>query len=137
MWEKSQKRQTNDEQNQFTAYLVVAVHNHRSNYLKRVFKNRNQEVQIGVELSQFHSSASATQEPEDYMQIVEDTRLWNALHQMKSRDRYILFSRVLDEKAFGQIAAELNLPYGTVAVSYHRTIKKLRSAMAGEDKQDG
>ena len=125
MWEKSQKRQTNDEQNQFTAYLVVAVHNHRSNYLKRVFKNRNQEVQIGVELSQFPSSESATQE------------LWNALHQIKFRDRYILFSRVLDEKAFGQIAAELNLPYGTVAMSYHRTIKKLRSAMEGEDKQDG
>ena len=137
MWEKSQKRQTNDEQNQFTAYLVVAVRNHRSNYLKRLFKNRNQEVQIGVELSQFPSSESATQEPEDYMQIIEDPRLWHALHQMKSRDRYILFSRVLDEKAFGQIAAELNLPYGTVAMSYHRTIKKLRSAMEGEDKQDG
>lgn len=137
MWEKSQKRQTNDEQNQFTAYLVVAVRNHRSNYLKRVFKNRNQEVQIGIELSQFPSSESATQEPEDYMQIIEDTRLWNALHQMKPRDRYILFSRVLDEKAFGQIAAELNLPYGTVTMSYHRTIKKLRSAMEGEDKQDG
>ena len=137
MWEKSQKRQTNDEQNQFTAYLVVAVHNHRSNYLKRIFKNRNQEVQIGVELSQFPSLESATQEPEDYMQIVEDTRLWNALHQMKSRDRYILFSRVLDEKTYGQIAAELNLPYGTVAMSYHRTIKKLRSAMEVEDKQDG
>lgn len=118
-------------------YLVVAVRNHRSNYLKRVFKNRNQEVQIGIELSQFPSSESATQEPEDYMQIIEDTRLWNALHQMKPRDRYILFSRVLDEKAFGQIAAELNLPYGTVTMSYHRTIKKLRSAMEGEDKQDG
>ena len=137
MWEKSQKRQTNDGQNQFTAYLVVAVHNHRSNYLQRVFKNRNQEVQIGIELSQFPSSESATQEPEDHMQIIEDTHLWNALHQMKSRERYILFSRVLDEKAFGQIAAELNLPYGTVAMSYHRTIKKLRSAMEGEDKQDG
>ena len=105
--------------------------------MKRVFKNRNQEVQIGIELSQFPSSESATQEPEDHMQIIEDTHLWNALHQMKSRERYILFSRVLDEKAFGQIAAELNLPYGTVAMSYHRTIKKLRSAMEGEDKQDG
>lgn len=104
--------------------------------MKRVFKSRNQEVQIGIDLSQFPSSEVATQEPEDHMQIIEDTRLWNALHQMKSRDRYILFSRVLDEKAFGQIAAELNLPYGTVTMSYHRTIKKLRSAMEGENKQD-
>lgn len=71
------------------------------------------------------------------MQIVEDTRLWNALHQMKFRERYILFSRVFDEKAFGQIAAELNLPYGTVAMSYHRTIKRLRCAMGVEDKQNG
>lgn len=30
MWGKNQKHQSNDEQNQFTAYLVIAVRNYRS-----------------------------------------------------------------------------------------------------------
>lgn len=52
MWGKNQKHQSNDEQNQFTAYLVIAVRNYRSSYLKRVTKIRNQELPSGTELPQ-------------------------------------------------------------------------------------
>lgn len=136
MWGKNQKHQSNDEQNQFTAYLVIAVRNYRSSYLKRVTKIRNQELPSGTELPQVGPMEFGSKELADPMQQIGDSRLWNALHQMKSRERYILFSRVLGEKAFGEIAAELNLPYGTVVMSYHRTIKRLRCAMGVEDKQD-
>lgn len=67
-----------------------------------------------------------------YLQFAEqfeNERLSHALRQLNKQDRYIFFSRVLGEKSWKELAAELSMSYGAVAMSYHRTVKRLRTML--------
>lgn len=75
---------------------------------------------------------------EDYAQQVsspldfENAALGRALTQLKERDRYIFFARVLDERAFDDLAMELGMGYKGVAAAYYRAIEKIKREMGRE-----
>ena len=54
-----------------------------------------------------------------------------ALDSLDDRERYVLVSRVIQEKSFEDIAESLGLKYNGVATIYHRTLNKLRKKIGG------
>jgi len=128
------KGEANMVQNQFTKYLVISVHRKKSAILQGRRKIRDSE--------NFTDDWDALPEiavEEDYAQQVsspldfEDAALSRALTQLKERDRYIFFARVLDEKGFYDLAAELGMGYKGVAAAYYRAIEKIKREMRGEE----
>lgn len=69
------------------------------------------------------------------MQQLENGRLLAAMQSLSKRERYIFLSKVLDEKSLSEIAHTLGITYGTAAMSYHRTVKRLRDAVGGENRE--
>lgn len=128
------KDEANMVQNRFTKYLVVSVHRKKSAILQGRRKIRNSESStddwdalpgIAVEADYAQQVSS----PLDF----ENAALSRALAQLKERGRYIFFARVLDEKEFDDLAAELGMKYKGVAAAYYRAIEKIKKEMRGEE----
>lgn len=112
-------------QNAFTAYLKRAIHNSRIDYL---YKKKN-PMQFEVALGD-REILSAGQL--DFVsRIAEYDALQWSLRMIKDRERYILLARVIDEKDFNQIGAEIGLTYKGAAAVYYRTLAKLRKLIGG------
>ena len=121
-------------QNQFTKYLVVAIHHKKSAILLGRGKIRDHEsctddwdILPGLSVDVNYDEQISS--PLDF----ENAALNRALSQLKERDRYIFFARVLDEKDFCELAAELGMGYKGVAAAYYRTIEKIKREMRGEE----
>lgn len=72
---------------------------------------------------------------EDYIEPdLTYAELHTALHSIKDKERRVFLGRVLDEKGFDEIAAELGLSYKGAAAIYYRTIAKLRVLLGGDEK---
>lgn len=112
-------------QNRFTAYLHHAVHNGRIDYLYK----RNHPVRLEIPLEDLESLSTQF---DFILHLAENDALQWALRAIKKRERYILLARVIDEKDFAQIGAEVGLSYKGAAAVYYRTIAKLRK-LIGED----
>lgn len=108
-------------QNQFTRYLIRAIRRDKGKYLKK---------QSSVEIREI-SRDSCVNEPcfGPELPVFELVALEQALSEIKDRDRYIFFARVLDERSFEELAAELGLGYKGVSAAYYRTVQKLRQIL--------
>ena len=118
---------SNAVQNRFTAYLKNAVHNKRIDYLYK--KNNPSQFELSID--------DLEQLPTDQLDFTSriaeyDTLQW-ALRLIKERERYILLARVIDEKDFDEIGAEIGLTYKGTAAKYYRTLAKLRNLIGGND----
>lgn len=118
---------SNAVQNRFTAYLKNAVHNKRIDYLYK--KNNPSQFELSID--------DLEQLPTDQLDFTSriaeyDTLQW-ALRLIKERERYILLARVIDEKDFDEIGAEIGLTYKGTAAIYYRTLAKLRNLIGGND----
>ena len=126
------KGEANMVQNQFTKYLVISVHRKKSAVLQGRRKIRDSES-----FTDDWDALPGIVVEEDYAQQVsspldfEDAALSRALAQLKERDRYIFFARVLDEKEFDALAIELGMGYKGVAAAYYRAIEKIKREMRG------
>ena len=115
------KGETNMVQNRFTKYLVVSVHRKKSAVLQGRRKIRNSE-----NFTDDWDTIPGIAVEEDYIQQVsspldfENAALSRAFAQLKERDRYIFFARVLDEKEFDDLAIELGMRYKGVAAGDDR-----------------
>ena len=67
-----------------------------------------------------------------YSRMAECEALYQALRTIKERERYVLLARVIDDKSFSEIAAELGLSYKGAAAIYYRALDKLRRLLGGE-----
>ena len=114
-------------QNQFTAYLMTAIRNHKASYMKSQGKIRLNEINGDIPIHAIPMDRGSLYLP--FEEQFENECLSHALRQLNKRDRYIFFSRVLGEKSWKELAAELNMSYGAVAMSYHRTVKRLRTIL--------
>ncbi len=127
------KGEANILQNQFTKYLIVSIQRKKAAILMERSKIQNHESST----DDWDASLEAAVE-EDYIEQVsspmdfEDAALRRALAQLKERDRYIFFARVLDEKEFYDLAIELGMSYKGVAAAYYRVIAKIKKEMRGE-----
>ena len=114
-------------QNQVTAYLMTAIRNRKASYMKSQEKIRLNEINGDIPIHALPMDSAPM-----YLQFAEqfeNERLSHALRQLNKQDRYIFFSRVLGEKSWKELAAELSMSYGAVAMSYHRTVKRLRTML--------
>lgn len=62
------------------------------------------------------------------LQLENDSLLY-ALKEINERERHVFLSRILDEKSFEVLAAELGLSYKGVAAIYYRAIAKIKKKM--------
>lgn len=114
-------------QNQFTAFVTVAVSNARIDYL-RVRIRRLQRELITEEYEILFS------EDCDYIEVLsENDTLHQAIQMIKEKERYVVLARLLDEKGFDEIADELGIGYKGAAAIYYRTIQKLKDILGGEE----
>ena len=60
---------------------------------------------------------------------LENSRLQQALHLLKERELYILYAKVIDNRSFVDIAAELDLGYKAVPAIYYRMMAKIKAAL--------
>lgn len=119
-------------QNQFTAYLIAAIRNYKRTYLRRISTALRTELPM-----EGHSEVMELCEETDFfcglplMQRLENERLFAAMQGLSERERYIFLSKVLGEMSLSEIALSLGITYGAAAMSYHRTVSRLRNAVGG------
>jgi len=114
-------------QNQFTAFLTVAVSNARIDYLRARIRRLQREL-VTEEYEILFS------EDHDYIEgISENEALHQAMQTIKEKERYVVLARILDEKGFDEIADELGMGYKGAAAIYYRAIRKLRDILGGEE----
>lgn len=123
-------------QNQFTAYLLAAIRNYKRTYLKKY----TDTMLLEQSLERYTEASELSGEPDLFSglplaQQLENGRLLAALQHLGEREHYIFLSKVLDEKSLSEIARTLGITYGAAAMSYHRTIKRLRDAVGGENRE--
>ena len=123
-------------QNQFTSYLVTSVHRRRKDILIAQMRHQKRETYVDdecfynlpapdVQLEDLLSDA-----PDSYRDVYfENKALEHAVWELTERDRYVLFSRIMAERSFEDLGAELGLGYKGIAAVYARAIKKLKRQM--------
>ena len=121
-------------QNQFTAYLIKAVRGRKADYLQKKSKWKKHEVSMEEQTPEYDSHAET-----DFdrflptMDQLENHKLQQLLSGKSKRDLYIFFAKILEDRSFVEIAAELGLKYTAVSESYYRTVRKIRKELGGED----
>ena len=134
MWQKNDGTgEANILQNQFTAYLVTALHRQKVDYLRRRTRLIQHEFSVDFqeEWPEFQTSSEIEIQLPIQMEL-ENMALGAALERLKERDRYIFFARVLDERSFQELAEELGMEYKGVAAAYYRVIQKIKKEMRGD-----
>ena len=113
-------------QNKFTAFITASIRNERKAYIRATYRRK---VNIcDMEEEHFLLLSDKT----DFVsEITVSDTLKIALDSLDDRERYVLVSRVIQEKSFEDIADSLGLKYNGVATIYHRTLIKLRKKIGG------
>jgi len=116
-------------QNEFTAYLLVAVQREKKAYLEK--RDRRYRIEVSVEdLEHLYCQYEA-----DFynhlplMQQIENLFLLRALIEAGERDRYIFLAHVLGRRKFAELGAELGISHKAVSNAYYRFIERLRRPM--------
>lgn len=126
------KDKINAVQNQFTAYLLVAVRRQKFAYIDKQNKLNGRELSVDYQLVQFaDNSIESDQCMGTPIQQMENAALMRALEQLTARERYILFERVLGERSYKELSGSLGLRYNGTAAAYRRVIQKLRKELGG------
>ena len=97
-------------QNQFTAYVVLAVKRKRQSYIKKKQREHEKETRTKKEAEQ-------------------SEKLMAAMQQLSLKERFVVTEYVLKGKPFKEIAQETGLKEKGLASAYYRSIKKLRAEM--------
>jgi len=122
-------------QNQFTAYLVIAISRKKFRYQQGA-KNR-QYSELSLDLHEYLPELQTDPELLDNMPLMErleNFRLQHALEHMKERDLYIFLAKALGGRSFVEIAAKLDMEYKAVTSIYYRMIAKLKKELRSDDK---
>ena len=112
-------------QNQFTAYVVLAVRRKRQAYIKKKIRDKEKQTKTEKDLSKLGIEG-------DDVWIgleIQNEELVDAMQQLKPKEHVIVVGYVLKRKSFREIAQEMKLTERTVASLYYRSIKKLRTKM--------
>lgn len=112
-------------QNQFTAYVVLAVKRKRQAYIKKKIRNREKQTKTEKELSKLGIEGGDV-----WIGLeIQNEELVDAMQQLKPKEHVIVVEYVLKRKSFREIAQEMKLTERAVASLYYRSIKKLRTKM--------
>lgn len=112
-------------QNQFTAYVVLAVKRKRQAYIKKKIRDKEKQTKTEKELSKLGIEGGDV-----WIGLeIQNEELVEAMQQLKPKEYVIVVEYVLKRKSFREIAQEMKLTERTVASLYYRSIKKLRTKM--------
>lgn len=112
-------------QNQFTAYVVLAVKRKRQAYIKKKIRDKEKQTKTEKELSK-----RGIEGDDVWIRLeIQNEELVDAMQQLKPKEHVIVVEYVLKRKSFREIAQEMKLTERTVASLYYRSIKKLRTKM--------
>lgn len=125
------KGESNILQNEFTAYLSVAVVRKKRDLLKKRDRLQRHELSTDFKDGDLLDTFSTCMQDPLPLEF-ENQTLEAALNKLSPRDRYIFFTHILNERSFKSLCAELGMTYSGVAVAYHRVVHKLRKALGGE-----
>ena len=114
-------------QNQFTAYVSLAIRRQRIHYIKKMERKNSNELLF----SPLHSPIPA--EEDQIGKWLEYDVLNYALRQIREKEREIVLARVIEEKPFTEIAQEMGMTYKAVTQLYYRVLKRLKVHMEGVD----
>lgn len=122
-------------QNRFTAYLRTALDRKKYNYIQKRVQVKKREVVTDFQGTEFESGPAFNFSRDSHgLSQQEDIALVQALSGLTTRERFILFERVLNGRGYDELAETLGLGYNRVASAYHRAIKKLRKKLRGEGR---
>ena len=131
-------------QRRFTAYLLVALDNQRSSYVKKVkgyqdhIADSEDALEAGFlqmerERGTFekgvldeYTKNSCLPECSDWMEIVEDASLITRLKRLKKKEQQIVFRHLFLNQDFEQIGAAMGKTAMQVKQSYYYAIQKMR-----------
>lgn len=132
MWIRNGGKSDNEIlQNQFTAYLAVATHRTKMEYMERLIMDiKCVEILDAINNSEYINEGQEISNLPIMMQI-ENQMLLEALQQLGDRERYVFLNRALGEKSFERLSIELGLTYKGVAAIYYRAIQKIKQKMRG------
>lgn len=112
-------------QNQFTAYVVLAVKRKRQAYIKKKIRDKEKQTKTEKELSK-----RGIEGDDVWIGLeIQNEELVDAMQQLKPKEHVIVVEYVLKRKSFREIAQEMKLTERAVASLYYRSIKKLRTKM--------
>jgi len=111
-------------QNQFTAYLAKAVRNKKIRYINN--RSKYNQTEISTDMQDYYLLIN---DANQISMIEEQDELNTALQSINERERYVVLSRVLKDKSFKVISAELNISYKGTAAIYYRALSKLRNLL--------
>ena len=134
VWQRNEGHEEDDVlQNRFTAYLLSAVQRRKAQYIDTLMKVQQTSTLIEETVmdTEFDLEGEASQGIPLYMRL-QNEKLFLSLSRLTERERYVFFTRALDERCLDELAAELGLSYKGVAAIYYRTIQKIRRNMKGE-----
>ena len=117
-------------QNQFTAYLSMAIQRRRYKYILQAIKQQQIEslTENPVSNLEYDIVQEIFEELPLLMRLENDTLL-SALKELNEKERHIFLTRVLDEKSFEELADKMGLSYKGVAAIYYRALRKVRTRM--------
>ncbi|MFG6350948.1 MAG: sigma-70 family RNA polymerase sigma factor [Oscillospiraceae bacterium] len=120
-------------QNEFTAYLLVALRRQKKAYDEKSGRLKSREISVDYQTEEFadersHDGVTAGAS----MRCMENDDLLQALERLTARERYILFQRVLEGRSYEELSGPLGLRYSGTAAAYRRIIQKLRKELRGD-----
>lgn len=123
--------ENNTLQNQFTAYLQTALRRKKRDYMDKQLRVSSREVPVDFQATQFSDDSVkiAGRAP-----TAEGDALMQALSRLTTRERYILFERILNERSYEDLATPLGLRCSGVSAAYRRIILKLRKELGSGEK---
>lgn len=132
MWIRNGGKSDNDIlQNKFTAYLTVATHRTKMEYMEQLIM----DIKCVETLEAINKGECVVEDQEisnlPIMMQIENQMLLEALQQLGDRERYVFLNRALGEKSFERLSIELGLTYKGVAAIYYRAIQKIKQKMRG------
>ncbi len=122
-------------QNQFTAYLMTAVHRRKLQYLQD--NARKQKYELPLDSFQELEGSDLNRDMANRLPVIqqfENVKLHKALSGARERELKILYMKVLEDKSFVEIAEEIGIGYNAVKASYYRLIEKIKAQLGGERK---
>jgi DNA-directed RNA polymerase specialized sigma24 family protein len=128
--------ESNNLQNQFTAYLITAVRRRKIQYL-RSKNNYNNFSDLNFEKQEQYTPNSIEVDmlaDLPLLEQLENLKLRQSLKNAKERELHIFLAKAVEGRSFASISAELGIGYKTTASIYYRLISRLVKELGGEDK---
>ncbi len=121
---------TDSVQNQFTAYIAVALQRRRNAYIIEAMQLKQVEVltENPVSDGEYDILDDIIKELPLMLQL-ENEKLLMALKALGKRERQVILARVLEEKSFEELAKMTGLGYKGVTAVYYRALQKVQKYM--------